>query len=141
MGEMPGRIARSPQRQQWFGVQPLFVLLLRPCYRSAAGAERAAPDQCQMSPEQKDAISHRGAAIIWPRVLRNSYKAGCGKRGLYRNSRNEYLCAKGLEPSSKRNTELNHQRVYQFRHSRYLYTIQTPARQTTYIILYCWQLY
>lgn len=50
-GEWPGRIAREPMGEHGFGYDPLFV---------PEGGERSA---AQLTPEEKDAVSHRGRAL------------------------------------------------------------------------------
>ena len=63
-GEMPGRIARSPRGSNGFGYDPLFI----PDDQSRVTDQQRAQNNgqpltsAQMTPEQKDAISHRGAA-------------------------------------------------------------------------------
>ncbi|MGD1253144.1 RdgB/HAM1 family non-canonical purine NTP pyrophosphatase [Mycobacterium seoulense] len=50
-GEWPGRIAREPRGDGGFGYDPVFV---------PDGSERTA---AELSPEEKDAVSHRGRAL------------------------------------------------------------------------------
>jgi XTP/dITP diphosphohydrolase len=50
-GEWPGSIARSPTGDGGFGYDPLFV---------PEGLDRTA---AQLSPAEKDAMSHRGRAL------------------------------------------------------------------------------
>jgi len=50
-GEWPGTIAREPRGDGGFGYDPVFV---------PDGCERTA---AQLSPAEKDAISHRGRAL------------------------------------------------------------------------------
>ncbi|PBJ31753.1 non-canonical purine NTP pyrophosphatase, partial [Mycobacterium avium] len=51
-GEWPGRIAREPRGDGGFGYDPVFV-------PDDAGGRTAA----QLSPAEKDAVSHRGRAL------------------------------------------------------------------------------
>jgi XTP/dITP diphosphohydrolase len=50
-GEMPGRLVRSPRGTGGFGYDPIFV---------ADGQTRT---NAELSPTEKDAISHRGKAF------------------------------------------------------------------------------
>ncbi len=50
-GEWPGRIAREPRGDGGFGYDPVFV---------PDGSDRTA---AELSPEEKDAVSHRGRAL------------------------------------------------------------------------------
>lgn len=56
-GEMPGRLLREPRGEGGFGYDPLFVPAEQP------GPAAAALTAAQLSPEDKDAISHRGRAL------------------------------------------------------------------------------
>ncbi|KKC02063.1 non-canonical purine NTP pyrophosphatase, partial [Mycobacterium nebraskense] len=49
--EWPGRIAREPRGDGGFGYDPVFV---------PNGSDRTA---AELSPEEKDAVSHRGRAL------------------------------------------------------------------------------
>jgi XTP/dITP diphosphohydrolase len=50
-GEWPGVIAREPRGDRGFGYDPVFI---------PEGCERTA---AELSPEEKDAVSHRGRAL------------------------------------------------------------------------------
>jgi XTP/dITP diphosphohydrolase len=50
-GEWPGTIALEPRGDRGFGYDPVFV---------PEGSDRTA---AQLSPEEKDAVSHRGRAL------------------------------------------------------------------------------
>ena len=50
-GEWPGAIAREPRGDGGFGYDPVFI---------PAGDDRTA---AQLSPAEKDAVSHRGRAL------------------------------------------------------------------------------
>ncbi|GGG72427.1 RdgB/HAM1 family non-canonical purine NTP pyrophosphatase [Corynebacterium pelargi] len=55
-GRWPGRLLTAPQGEHGFGYDPLFV----PAEEDAAGTKRSA---AELSPEEKNAISHRGRAL------------------------------------------------------------------------------
>ncbi len=55
-GRWPGRLLSAPQGEHGFGYDPLFV----PAEEDAAGTKRSA---AELSPEEKNAISHRGRAL------------------------------------------------------------------------------
>lgn len=64
-GEMPGRMARHPVGSNGFGYDPGFI------------ADGMDVTNGELTPEQKDAISHRGKAV---RAMAE-YLAGLGERG------------------------------------------------------------
>ena len=55
-GECPGAITREPRGDGGFGYDPVFVA-------AAHAAGSPAPTFAQLSPAEKDAVSHRGAAL------------------------------------------------------------------------------
>ncbi|NMM95169.1 RdgB/HAM1 family non-canonical purine NTP pyrophosphatase [Bifidobacterium oedipodis] len=57
-GEMPGMIIRAPRGEHGFGYDPLFVPDDQP-----AGREGDPLTSAEMSPAEKNAISHRGKAL------------------------------------------------------------------------------
>lgn len=59
-GEMPGVILRAARGEHGFGYDPLFVPDDQPDRRNAAGEPLTS---AEMTPEEKNAISHRGKAL------------------------------------------------------------------------------
>lgn len=59
-GDMPGRIIRKPRGEQGFGYDPLFVPDDQPGRTNEHGEP---PTSAEMTPAEKNAISHRGKAI------------------------------------------------------------------------------
>ena len=64
-GEMPGRIIRTPRGSRGFGYDPIFVPDEQPRPVGGAAAADAAPalTSAELTPQQKNAISHRARAI------------------------------------------------------------------------------
>ncbi|WP_314685806.1 non-canonical purine NTP pyrophosphatase [uncultured Bifidobacterium sp.] len=60
-GEMPGRIIRHPRGGHGFGYDPLFVPDDQPTCTAGSGNPLTS---AEMTPEEKNAISHRGRAFI-----------------------------------------------------------------------------
>jgi XTP/dITP diphosphohydrolase len=68
-GEWPGAIAREPRGDGGFGYDPVFV---------PVGLEFGARTAAQLSPEEKDAASHRGRALalLLPALLELKARSG-----------------------------------------------------------------
>lgn len=64
-GEWRGRILRSPRGTHGFGYDPIFVPEEEDARVRAAGGESVAQarSSAELSPEEKDALSHRGRAL------------------------------------------------------------------------------
>ena len=60
LGEMPGTIVRHPHGMNGFGYDPIFMPDEQPQSAQDSGE---LPTSAQMTPEQKNAISHRGKAL------------------------------------------------------------------------------